>query len=145
MRLRSCLIVDDSPTVRMTLVAAIRRAKPSLEILEAEEETAAMKTFLDAQPDVVLLDMVLPGDKENAIENTEQEPTAGLGVLKKMLAERPGIPVVVVTGLPPNHPDVVEAVTLGAYSTLRKPVRPDDVKHLFDSLEPDANRFSYIQ
>ncbi|HUR68277.1 MAG TPA: response regulator [Candidatus Thermoplasmatota archaeon] len=140
--MRSCLVVDDSATVRRTIAAAIRAARKGVqEVHEAEDPAAALALFESQKPDVVFLDMMLAGDDPHA---PDDQPARGLGVLRSMLALRPDLPVVVVTGLANSQPDVVDAISLGAVAALRKPVKPEEVKYVLDAIEPDASRMDYF-
>lgn len=140
--MRSCLIVDDSPTARRLVVAAVRAAhKGVLEFHEAGDPQSAMQIFEESKPDVVFLDMMLAGDDVRA---PDEVPARGVGVLRSMLEMRPEASIVVVTGLPPSQPDVVDAISLGAVAALRKPVKPEEVKYVLDAIEPDKKRMDYF-
>ena len=133
----TCLVVDDSRTIRMALAQAIRHTwGKDVEILGADDDDKAWDLFLHSELDVVFLDMVMPGETESAV---------GLELLRDMAEERPEIPVVIVSGLPPNHPILVQAVSLGAVAALGKPIRTDDVRRVLESLKAQDGRFGYIQ
>jgi DNA-binding NtrC family response regulator len=127
------LLVDDSPTVRLTLAAAIRNARKGvIDIKEAGDSKTALAEFVEQRPDVVFLDMMLPGD-------------SGLKVLEKMLKANPASKVVLVTGLASDHPDVVQAIANGAFGYLQKPARTDAVRRVLNDIETEAGRFSRIR
>ncbi|HUR64463.1 MAG TPA: response regulator [Candidatus Thermoplasmatota archaeon] len=127
------LLVDDSPTVRLTLAAAIRNARKGVtDVKEAGDAKAALAEFKTHRPDVVFLDMMLPGD-------------SGLKVLDKMLEANPAAKVVLVTGLASDHPDVVQAIANGAFGYLQKPTRTDAVRKILNDIETEAGRFSRIR
>lgn len=136
--MRTCLVVDDSRTIRVALAQAIRLTwGKDVEILGADDDDKAWDLFLNTDDlDVVFLDMVMPGETESAV---------GLELLRDMAEERPEVPVVVVSGLPPGHPILVQAVSFGAVAHLSKPVRADDVRRVLESLRPQDGRFGYIQ
>ncbi|GEM_PF-4565894 len=140
----SFLLVDDSPTVLLTLRHAIVQARGDVRIHEATDASRALKLFDDARPDVVMMDMVMPEDQEEPKEEDDEPESAGLKLVQEMLARRPGTTILLVTGLPPSHPDVTAAVSLGVAGVMRKPVRPDDVKAALASLFPDADSLSYF-
>lgn len=144
--MKSCLIVDDSATIRMAIARAVHAARGGgVEVMEAEDPSRAMKLFRDARPDVVFLDMVFPDEVDSTSpDRTDDKPEAGLALLRDMLRERPGVPILLVTGLPGNHPDVVDAVNLGAAGWMRKPIRPDDVRVALESLDPQGSGMDYI-
>lgn len=127
------LLVDDSPTVRLTLAAAIRNARKGVaDIKEAGDAKAAISEFAAHRPDVVFLDMMLPGE-------------SGLKVLERMLQTNPSAKVVLVTGLASDHPDVVQAIASGAFGYLQKPARTDAVRKVLNDIETEAGRFSRIR
>ncbi|HUR61023.1 MAG TPA: response regulator [Candidatus Thermoplasmatota archaeon] len=127
------LLVDDSPTVRLTLAAAIRNARKGVaDIKEAGDAKGALVEFAAHRPDVVFLDMMLPGE-------------SGLKVLERMLQTNPSAKVVLVTGLASDHPDVVQAIAGGAFGYLQKPTRTDAVRRVLNDIETEAGRFSRIR
>jgi DNA-binding NtrC family response regulator len=132
--LATYLVVDDSPTIRLTLAAAIRHASGGMvKVLEAADANSAIDTFLRDKPSVVFLDMMLGGG-----------PT-GLDALNVMLRERPEARVVLVTALPGDHPEVLAAISLGAFAHLGKPVRTDDVKRVLQTIEGEEGRLGRIR
>ncbi len=136
--MRTCLVVDDSKTIRMAVAQAIRNTwGKDVEILGADDDDTAWDLFVETeQLDVVFLDMVMPGETESAV---------GLELLRDMAEERPDVPVVIVSGLPAGHPILVQAISLGAVAFLGKPLRADDVRRVLESLKPSDGRFGYIQ
>jgi CheY-like chemotaxis protein len=127
------LLVDDSPTVRLTLAAAIRNARKGVaDIKEAGDAKAALTEFAAHRPDVVFLDMMLPGE-------------SGLKVLERMLQSNPSAKIVLVTGLASDHPDIVQAIAGGAFGYLQKPARTDAVRRVLNDIETEAGRFSRIR
>lgn len=139
--MRACLIVDDSPTVRRTLAAAVRATRKVEEVHEAGDPKAAMEVFEQSKPDLVFLDMMLGGD---GARDPDGESAKGLTVLRSMLEQRPDIHVVVITGLPSSQPDVVDAISLGAIAALRKPLKPEEIKFVLESIEPDRSGMDYF-
>jgi len=139
--------VDDSPTVILALRQALHAAKGKAARIEEARDPAQALALLDKlQPDVVFLDLIMPDPSADAAEEDEADdpPSTGLRLMRDITLRRPETRVVLTTGLPPNHPDVIEAVSLGAIGLLRKPVRPDDVRALLDTLEPSADALSYF-
>jgi two-component system response regulator HydG len=109
------LIVDDDATTRDSLATIAR--KEGWEVLEAGSAEDA-RTLLNRQAvDLVLCDLVMPG-----IPGTE--------LLRRLRADGHGVPFVLVTG----HASVesaVEAMRLGAFDYLSKPVRLRVLRALF--------------
>ena len=99
------LIVDDDEALRDLLAREL--AGSGHEVVAAEDAASGRARVEDAQPDVVLLDLMLP-----------DEP--GIEVLRRLRAERPDVEVVVLTA----HGTVdtaLAAMKLGAFDYLRKP------------------------
>lgn len=139
--MRACLIVDDSPTVRRAVAAAVRATRKVEEVHEAGDPDTALISFEKNKPDVVFLDMMLAGD---AARDPDGDSAKGLQVLKSMLAKRPDTHVVVITGLPASQPDVVDAISLGAIAALRKPVKPDEIRYILESIQPEKAGMDYF-
>lgn len=78
------LVVDDHPIVRQGLALMIDQ-EPDLEVCgEAEEARSALEAIAATQPDVVLLDLSLPGPD-------------GIEVLKAIRSTDPALPVLVLS------------------------------------------------
>jgi DNA-binding NarL/FixJ family response regulator len=81
---RRVLVVDDHPIVRQGLALMIDR-EPDLEVCgEAEEVVSALAAIAATRPDVVLLDISLPGPD-------------GIEVLKAIRTSDPALPVLVLS------------------------------------------------
>lgn len=106
------LIVDDSKLQRVVLMQAL---KDAFELIEATsgEECLELVERGEAQIDLVLLDLVMPG-------------IDGFEVLRRraLSPKFAGIPVVVLTTSDDNETQV-EAFQLGAREFLNKPVKPE--------------------
>jgi DNA-binding NtrC family response regulator len=105
------LIVDDEDVVRRSYASALagarcrtRAARDGDEALDAMEKEAF---------DVVLLDLRMPGKD-------------GMTVLEQMKRRWPEREVVVITGYP-TVDSAKEAVRLGAFDYLAKPLGPEDL------------------
>ncbi|HLE47071.1 MAG TPA: response regulator [Candidatus Thermoplasmatota archaeon] len=132
--MRTYLIVDDSATVRITLKAAIAAADTTQpRILEARNAPIAITEFRMNNVDVVFLDMMLGPDMN------------GRELLQLMLNEKPEQKVILVTGLGRDHPDVVGAVSLGAFSFVQKPIRNDAIKRVLTELDTEEGRAGRIR
>lgn len=128
------LLVDDSPTVRLTLAAAIKQASRGVvEITEAADADSAMKAFKTKKPDAVFLDIML------------EEKRDGLDLLKEMLAIDPKARVIFVTGLPATDPKVVKGIQQGAFSYLAKPARTEAIRKVLNDMDAESGRFSRIR
>jgi diguanylate cyclase (GGDEF)-like protein len=107
----SVLVVEDQGSVRAALVAELRRAGVS-EIFEAPEGTAALHLFKARKPDLVLLDIKLPGPD-------------GYWVAQRMRESELGdwTPIIFLSGLD-NELDVWRGIEVGGDDYLVKPVKP---------------------
>jgi DNA-binding NarL/FixJ family response regulator len=100
------LIVDDEPAIRTTLVR--RLAKWRFKVLTAENGYQAMTLIPSARPHLVLTDLFMP-------------EVDGFELLRHLCETAPELPVIVVSG-PGGRGDVIEALRLGAWDYLYKPI-----------------------
>ncbi len=106
------LVVDDEGNMRRMLRALLE--EEGYEVYEAEGGLSAVGACETADPDVVLLDLVMaPGP-------------GGLEVLDALAQARPGLPVVMMSGKA-TLAGAVRAIKLGAYQFLEKPLTPEAV------------------
>lgn len=103
------LIVDDSPAVRRLLARAIA-GEPGIELAAtADDGQAALAAVERDRPDVVILDLGLPG-------------LSGTEVLAALGRFRPAPPIVIFSGLPRGDSGAVwDAVSSGAVQFVPKP------------------------
>lgn len=129
------LLVEDSPSVRMVVASALRQVHQGLppRIVEAATEQEGLDAFLSGHFDVVFLDMML----EKARPATD--------LLRAFLKARPDARVVLLTGLEREHPEVVEAISMGAFGYVRKPVRLADIRGVLDELSIEEGKVRRIQ
>ncbi len=113
LRLPRVLVVDDSPLIRAILMASLE--DQGYDVVEAEDGLEALQVCAVDPPDVVLLDVVMPG-------------MSGLDVLDRLQGapELLHIPVVCLTGRS-DVSDVVEAMRRGAHDYLRKPFETNEL------------------
>ncbi|UCH74907.1 MAG: response regulator [Rhodospirillales bacterium] len=105
------LIVDDEEVVRLSQLRTLAEADCRAEA--AWNGTEALEAMERHPYDVVLLDLRMPGPD-------------GMSVLKTIKERWPESEVVIITGYP-SIETAKEAVKLGAYNYLAKPVSPDEV------------------
>ncbi len=97
-------MIEDEPSYVDAVETAL--AREGVEVASAGDGQAGLSRFREARPDVVLLDLMLPG-------------LSGIDVLKRIRAES-GVPVIVVSAKDAES-DVVLALELGADDYLTKP------------------------
>ena len=105
------LVVDDDEVVRLSHQRSLRDARCT--VSAAEDGAGALSAMEQEPADVVLLDLRMPG-------------LDGISVLKQLKLRWPASEVVVITGYPTLE-TAKEAVRLGAYDYLAKPLGPVEV------------------
>ena len=117
---QTVLVVDDNDINRLNLKLLL---KDSYQILEAGDLEGADQMLSGNRVDLVVLDLALPPEPDN--------PEIGMGYLKRLRAESPDTPVVVITG----HDErsfAMRAQEMGALDFFGKPFDPDEVKKTID-------------
>jgi NarL family two-component system response regulator LiaR len=107
------LIVDDHAMVRSGLAAFLSVSDDCELVGEAENGTQALRMVAEAQPDVVLMDLVMPG-------------MDGVATTRAIRERFPDVRVIALTSFPEDRliQDVLEA---GALSYLLKNVGADEL------------------
>jgi two-component system chemotaxis response regulator CheY len=100
-------VVDDNDVVRRALKGVIAHDEALLVIGEASSGTSALESIKALQPDLVCLDIMMPG-------------VDGLTVLRQVRQEYPAIRVVLITGQATAE-TVAQARELGAHGFVVKP------------------------
>ena len=105
------LVVEDQRAVRAVLVAQLRHAGVH-EVLEADNGITALELFTQQRPDLVLLDIKLPGHD-------------GYWVAQQMRSAEPGgwTPIIFLSGLDSDL-NVWRGIESGGDDYLVKPVKP---------------------
>jgi DNA-binding NtrC family response regulator len=105
------LVIDDEEAVRLGYARTLVDVHCNVEVAWNGKEALSV---MERHPfDVVLLDLRMPG-------------MDGMTVLKTIKERWPESEVIIITGYP-SVETAKEAVRLGAYDYLAKPVGPDDV------------------
>ena len=109
------LICDDHPVVRQGLRTFLA-ARDGLEVVaEAEDGEQAVRQARHMAPDVVLMDLLLPGELD------------GVAATARIVAERPDTRVLMLTSYDKDD-RVLAAVRAGASGYLLKEIDPDDLE-----------------
>ena len=106
---KTIMIVDDEPSIRTSLEGVLE--DEGYEVIAAKDGHQALKIMEDALPDLVLLDIWMPG-------------IDGIETLKRMRSLSPGLQVIMISG----HGTIETAVTatkLGAFDFIEKPLSLD--------------------
>jgi two-component system response regulator AtoC len=109
------LVIDDDPGVREYMEALVTRQ--GYQVFAAADGEEALGALQDSRPDLITLDVVLPG----------MDGLATLAELKKRL---PDVPVVMLSGHGQAR-NIVEAMRLGASDFLRKPFEVEELELAF--------------
>ena len=107
----SILIVDDEPSILQSLSGLL--SDEGFDVLTASNGYEALKVIDSESPDLVLLDIWMPG-------------IDGIETLKEIKKDNPFIPVIIITG----HGTIetaVKATKLGAFDLLEKPLSIDKI------------------
>jgi DNA-binding NtrC family response regulator len=104
------LIIDDEPNIRRMVGALL--SGEGYEVRDAADGASGVAAALDAEPDAVLLDLMMPGDFD------------GMGTLERLRTQFPDVPVIMMSGRAGLH-DAVRATRLGAVNFLEKPLTPE--------------------
>jgi len=105
------LIVDDEGNIRRSLRALLQAE--GYRVREAESAEGGLAEVGEAEPDVVLLDLMLPG-------------MTGLEALPRFLELAPATTVVMMSG-EASLSDAVAATRIGAFHFIEKPLTPESV------------------
>jgi two-component system nitrogen regulation response regulator NtrX len=106
------LLVDDEANIRRMLSALLR--EEGFTVAEAPNGNAALLMLDQADPDVVLLDLLMPPGPD------------GLETLARIRERGRRTPVIMMSGKA-QVTDAVRAVKLGAFQFLEKPLTPESV------------------
>jgi two-component system nitrogen regulation response regulator NtrX len=108
----SVLIIDDEPNIRRMVGALL--AAEGYETRDAPDGATGLTRAIDSEPDVVLLDLMMPGQLD------------GMATLGRLRETLPDVPVVMMSGKA-GLSDAVNATKLGAFNFLEKPLSPEGV------------------
>ena len=105
------LLVDDEPGIRTSLTMVL---EPTYDVICAVDADQALEVFRKDRPELVLLDVILPG-------------MDGMAVLQIMREEDPDIPVIMLTATK-TLKTAVDAMKLGAADYVAKPFEVDELR-----------------
>jgi DNA-binding NtrC family response regulator len=106
------LVVDDEETIRNLFLDFLGGG--GYQVVTAESGEAALRKFKPHFFDCVISDISMPG-------------MGGLELLKKLKEKDPTVIFLMITGYP-SIQDAVEAMKLGAYDYITKPLQLDDLQ-----------------
>jgi len=103
---KTIMIVDDEPSIRTSLEGVLE--DEGYKVICASDGNEALKSMEEERPDLILLDIWMPG-------------IDGIETLKRVRSLHPGLQVIMISG----HGSIETAVTatkLGAYDFIEKPL-----------------------
>ena len=106
------LLVDDESNIRRMLAALLR--EEGFTVAEAPNGNAALLQLDDVDPDVIVLDLLMPPGPD------------GLETLVRIRERGRATPVIMMSGKA-QLTDAVRAVKQGAFQFLEKPLAPESV------------------
>jgi two-component system chemotaxis response regulator CheY len=114
------LIVDDNSSTREVLRVMLKNLGHEV-VADAEDGKSALKAFVDFRPEVVLLDIIMPG-------------ISGIVVLEEMRRVSPSAVVIMLTAV--DQDDVTaELLKKGAAGIIFKPFSHDDLSKAFGKIK----------
>ncbi|MCC6510089.1 MAG: sigma-54-dependent Fis family transcriptional regulator [Pirellulaceae bacterium] len=114
--MQSLLVIDDEASICKAFERAF--ANDQIMVITARDGAEGRQKFIEAKPDVVIIDLSLPD-------------TNGIELFKRLRELDARVPFIFITG----HGTVesaIEATKLGAYDYLFKPLELDEIRDLLD-------------
>jgi DNA-binding response OmpR family regulator len=107
------MIVEDEPAVRNLVASALRHDGYQLLLASSAEEAAEMAAAHEGPIDLLLTDAMMPGK-------------SGVELADLMIARRPGLPVIIMSGYTEETLEV--AGHQGPVALLQKPFTPRELR-----------------
>ena len=114
--MKKILAIDDQPDNLTTIKAVIKLHLPGCQTITALSGADGIKLAREEQPDVILLDLIMPG-------------LDGFEVCRRLKADEltMHIPVVMVTAIKTDSESRIKGLELGADAFLSKPIDPPEL------------------
>lgn len=129
----SILVVDDEPTIREVVRRYLER--DGYHVREAADGDSALQLLRDDPPDLIVLDIMLPGIDGLSITRRLR------GADSVLIAERE-VPIIILTARTGEH-DRIQGLELGADDYVTKPFSPQElvarVKAVLRRTHPDQS------
>lgn len=110
-RTQTILIVEDDPSISKLIEYNLKQA--GYHTLTAEDGRKALKTAAAAEPDLILLDLMLPG-------------IDGIEVCRRLRSQQIEIPIIMLTAKT-EEADKVQGLEIGADDYMTKPFSPREL------------------
>jgi DNA-binding NarL/FixJ family response regulator len=122
------LVVDDHPVVRDGLAALIETVENMTIVAQADTAERAVRAAQACRPDVVLMDLNLPG-------------ASGIGATRQITRTLPGTAVLVLT-MSEDDGSILAAVQAGARGYLLKGARQEEILQAIETVASGGALFS---
>ncbi|MCA1818927.1 MAG: hypothetical protein ABR562_00875 [Thermoplasmatota archaeon] len=117
------LVVHGIPAIRAALRKELAAHEPGAAVAEAEWGPDGLRIDAEWSPDAVFIGLVFGHD------------TRDVATMAKLLQTKPARPVVLCTMLPRDDPNVVQALSLGAFAYIPQPMPKGLLKQTLAQLE----------
>lgn len=125
---RRILVVDESGAVRAKVLAVLAELeRDPIEVVTAASAEEALAQIRAAPPTLVFTDLV------------GATPEEGLRAILGVLQERPALPIVLVTAEAHESPLVHEAIRMGVFAVVHKPLRNDAIRGVLAEIETEES------
>ncbi|MFH2061215.1 MAG: response regulator [Pseudomonadota bacterium] len=124
---KKILVIDDEVYIRESVISFLEDHE--FTVISAENGRIGLELFESQQPDLILCDLRMP----------EMD---GLEVLENVVKKNSKIPVIIVSGAG-NISDTVEALRLGAWDYIIKPIQ--DMNVLYHAVDKAFERANFIR
>ncbi|MBW8010014.1 MAG: response regulator transcription factor [Chloroflexi bacterium] len=114
------LLVDDHEVVRLGLKALLSNYSNFEVVAEASNADEAVSRSLDYKPDVIVMDIRLPGK-------------SGIDATREIMAAQPDTKIVILTSYAEDEL-LFDAIDAGAYGYVLKQIGSDDLVHALEAI-----------
>ena len=123
--MKTVLICDDEPLIRMSLKAMLKELGFE-DVLECGDGKSAVEMAMASFPDMAVLDVAMP----------EMD---GIAFLREVNKSFPGSNVIMITAYG-GVESYIEAINLGAFEYINKPVRIEELKSIMGKIFSSSTR-----
>lgn len=112
------LLIDDLPFIRDCIITILE--EKNFTIIEAEDAITAIEIFKNNHIDVVLTDVVMPGNN-------------GIDLIVELKKIRPEIKIIAMSGAANKENSLDLAISLGAHAILCKPFKKEELFRVLEN------------
>jgi DNA-binding NtrC family response regulator len=123
------LVIDDERSIREHLDMFLQ--EKGLEVVAAEDGESGIQLIYDEEPDILILDIRLPG-------------MDGLEVLRRIRKENKTLSVIMITAFH-DMGTIIQAMRLGAFDYIHKPLDIDELETVIDKVVDSIRLSSCVE